>query len=563
MGGGPDPPRAVLALSPDGKWGAFALGNTVICLDRAAATAAPLPAPHAAPVRALAYSADSAHIASGGDDKAVIVRAQAGSWLPTSTWAAPKKVSAVSLVRPRPPAGRLFAIAGDKFGDVLSAGVPSEEEAAAAAAAAGASPHTHPPPHASFGHFCTILTSLAHAPAPAGTPRTDGAAGGWLASADGGGRLRVSALPADPTAHGGGYGIPEALAFCSGHTAFVTGVAWVGAVPPPPPPPPPGSAAGEEGEGSPAAPPFALSPRPAAPPPPGCLLASASGDGSVRLWRPADGALLATHWPTPAAAAHAAARSSDRAGIGARLAAKRAAAARAFAALSGAEVGGGGAPAEKVGAAAGADGDGDGNGDGGDDGDGDGDGPAADWSRGDGLRRPPPPAVIALAASPDGATLAAVVEGRAEVCLLRVGVEGGGRGGSLTPAGTLALPRVPRPTAIAFDPSAPGPGALWGVGVGEGGTGLVVGAAAVGGGGGGPSPLPPPGSAAVEAAVAAAAAVEAALPDPPLPPTREQLNLELRRTAALGEPRLDPRVLAAEAEKGEGRAKPPEGGCGD
>jgi hypothetical protein len=63
--------------------------------------------------------------------------------------------------------------------------------------------------------------------------------------------------------------------------------------------------------------------------------------------------------------------------------------------------------------------------------------------------------------------------------------------------------------------------------------------------------------------VAAAAAVEAALPDPPLPPTREQLNLELRRTAALGEPRLDPRVLAAEAEKGEGRAKPPEGGCGD
>jgi len=550
MGGNPDPPRPTLALSPDGKWAAVALGGRVVCLDRGAGTAATAPGTHAGPVRALAFSPAGTHLVSGGDDKAVIVReagqggataAAAPSWPVTSTWAAPKKVSAVALLTPRPASARLFSLAGDKFGDILAAEVGDGK--AGGEEAAG---------HACCGHFCTIVTSLAHAPPPPGLPPSDPAGGGWLASADGGGRARVSPLPADPTAHAAGYGIPEALAFCAGHTAFVTGLAWCGVLTTATPPASAGGAdadadADADAGAPPSDPPYPLSPPPSTPPPPGLLLATASGDGSVRLWRPADGALLATHWATPAAAAHAAARSRDRAGIAARLAAKRAAAARAFAACSN----GGGKEEEEEAEAAGG-------GEGGDD------APAADWSRPDGVRRPPPPAVVALAASPDGATLAAVVEGEDAVQLLTVTVTvgGGGGGGSLARAGALTLPRVPRPTAVAWDPApSPSGGAvLWGVGLGEGAApGLVLGAASVGGGAeGGPPALPAPAVAAVEAAAAAATAADAAAAPagaPPLPPTRDQINLEMRRTAANGEPRLDPRVLEAEAAAENKRAK--------
>ena len=94
-----------------------------------------------------------------------------------------------------------------------------------------------------LGHYCSILTSLSLS-----------ADGTLLASTDREGKARVSVMPQDPL-----QGAHEIHSYCLGHTNFVSCAAFVR-----------GSAGGGE------------------------MLLTGSGDGTVRLWNPLDGRLLAT-----------------------------------------------------------------------------------------------------------------------------------------------------------------------------------------------------------------------------------------------------------------------------
>ena len=207
---------------------------------------------HAAPIRALARSPCGRFLVSGGDDKRVAVwdltRALAHSDDPKKealVWCATlaKKVSAVAFA-----SDSRHVFAGDKFGDVSCA--PTIPGVAGAEA----------PPAVTMrlclGHFSTIVTCVACSP--------DGA---YLATGDRDGKIRVSRLPAwkdGQEAEGpSAMRAPTIQSYCLGHEGYVAALCWLPAH------------KGHEG---------------------GCL-ASCGGDGTVRLWRAADGRPIAVGRP--------------------------------------------------------------------------------------------------------------------------------------------------------------------------------------------------------------------------------------------------------------------------
>jgi len=536
-------------------------------------------------------------VLSGGDDKAVRVferseskseHSEKGSeWLPVARWAAAKKVSAACFAGPDSP----HAIAADKFGDVVcgpataaealeaaarparplwrgapelfaakklapdrgrgksggggvaggggGGGAGGGEGGATAAAAAVAAPAAAAAPAATkggepagslpaplplFGHFCTVVTALALS--------SDSAA---LASCDRDGKVRVTRLPPGGALAARG-GAPEALAFCLGHTAFCTGVAFLEAAP------------RNGGAGSPSAPPPAASP-PSPPSSPSYLVASSSGDGCVRLWgchADARGGMPLAALPCSEAATEAARRRGEACKrVAEVVAARRAAKARVTAALpfggekkakkEEEEEGG-----EKGANGGGADGNenGNGNGNGSDGGDEGGEEDEDDFA---GLDLPSslaaPPAVVCLAGDGRG-TLVAAVEGEPELLVIEVlaGNPGGAPPTSPSPPSPLlrvsarvAVPGVARPTSLALDATR---GLVWAAGVDERTGKLAVcfaelPSAAAGGDGRG-TPLP---SAEALRALCDAADAGAVSPVPP------QISQDLRRSL------VSPRVM--------------------
>ncbi|KAK9822393.1 hypothetical protein WJX81_008598 [Elliptochloris bilobata] len=194
-----------------------------------------------------------------------------------------------------------------------------------------------------------------------------------LASADRDGKVRVSVLPRTPL-----LGVPEIQSFCLGHTAFASCVAFADC-------------------------------------PAGLRMLSGSGDGTVRLWDPESGSLLATL----AASALPAVPAADGAGAAAAdQAAEDAAVDEEL--------------LEKAAVAA----------------------PSGHlWLY---PREELPPAVLCIAVAPDGRTAAIAVEGQPELLVLDVD----GAAGTLTLTQELELPGLTRPTAAAFDRD----GRLWVVG---------------------------------------------------------------------------------------------------
>ena len=514
---------------------------------------------HSAPIRAVAFDASSSRVLSGGDDKAVNVFEKSENekqkWHPVARWAAAKKVSAACFAGPNSP----HAIAADKFGDVVCGPATSEEALAAserparplwrgapeifaakklapdkgrgrkskgggegegdaiaaaganAAAPADAAPAAaaaavavakeeeepaafSPPPLPLFGHFCTVVTALSLS--------ADSTA---LASCDRDGKVRVTRLPLNDLSARGGA--PETLAFCLGHTAFCTGVVFLGEK--------------DAGSSSPSS---------------SYLVASSSGDGCVRLWEcrsdARGGVPLGSALPCSEAATEAATRRGEACRkVAEVVAARRAAKARVTAALPfGCE--GKRAKKEEGEEEEGANGEGADGGGEGDEGEGDED----DFA---GLDLPSslaaPPAVVCLAGD-RGRTLVAAVEGEPELLVIDV-VENGENGSkapssssSLRVSARIAVTGVASPTSLALDSKRR---VVWAAGV-DAETGKLVvgfaklpGEASVDGGEEGTS-LP---SAEALASLCDAADAGAVLPAPP------QISQDLRRSL------VSPRVM--------------------
>ena len=531
--------------------------------------------------------------------------AAAAVWRPVARWAAAKKVSAACFAGRASPH---LAIAADKFGDVVCGPATAEEACEAArrparplwrgapeifvakklapdrargrttgngrggeggagagggggrgegetTAAADAAREEQeepaaPPPLPLFGHFCTVVTALSLS--------ADSTA---LASCDRDGKVRVTRLPhggAGGGSGGGGGGLtarggaPETLAFCLGHTAFCTGVAFL-----------------EDGEEKKNADAFSSS---SSSPPPSSsyLVASSSGDGSVRLWEcfaDARGGVPLAALPCSDAAAEASRRRGEACKkVAEVVAARRAAKARVTAALP---FGGGGEKRAKKEEGAGEEkeengeaggGSGGGGGGGGNDIASDGDEEAEGEEEDDfaGLDLPSsltaPPAVVCLAGD-RCRTLVAAVEGEPELLVIEVGAaeaekrnDGETSTAATAPSSSssalslrisarVAVPGVARPTSLALDAQHR---LVWAAGV-DGDTGkLVVGfaklpdapAAAGGGGGGGDCGedafLP-----SAEALCALCDAADAGAVSPPPP----QISQDLRRSL------VSPRVV--------------------
>ncbi|BDA46966.1 probable tRNA (guanine-N(7)-)-methyltransferase non-catalytic subunit at N-terminal half [Coccomyxa sp. Obi] len=246
-------------------------------------------------------------------------------------------------------------------------------------------------PRPLLGHFCSIITDLAASPD-----------GKYLVSTDRDSKVRVSMLPKEPL-----QGAHEIQSYCLGHTSFVTACAFVTTS--------------------------------------DCtLLASAGGDGTVRLWDHVSGELLDT-CQVPAVRALAAVVEQVEADAQAAAAAK----------LPEQEAPGtanlDSAPSStadmEVGDAAA-----NGSGYESDNEDNDEDAPGPRHN----APEPATAAALALAASPDGRYLAVLVEFQDEVTILTVDASGR----KLAMSQRLAMHDLALPTAVQFDRE----GRLWAIG---------------------------------------------------------------------------------------------------
>jgi tRNA (guanine-N(7)-)-methyltransferase subunit TRM82 len=223
-----------------------------------------------------------------------------------------------------------------------------------------------------------------------------------VASTDQDGKARVSVLPQQPL--GGSY---EVQSYCLGHTSFITSATFVSA---------PAAAAG-------------------------CLLVTGAGDGSVRLWEPLSGGCLDVY-----VASAGQQEEEEQEEEGGREAAEAAEAA---------EEGAAGEQAAAAAAAQEEEEEEEGGGEGGED---------EEQQR----RRPPESsacAVLCVAASHDGASVAVAVEGERELLLLSLDQQAR----KLALAQRLAVPGLAHPCSAAFGAG----GRLWvagGVPVQESGT---------------------------------------------------------------------------------------------
>ncbi|KAI7842826.1 hypothetical protein COHA_003572 [Chlorella ohadii] len=238
-----DPPRAVLAVHPQGAAVAVAVGPELRVFDTKAQKLHTLVSKPeagqgqqqgkgqqaAAPfIRGLAFDASGRYLLAGSEDKAAGLRLwDCTTWQLLQGIKVPKKVTTCAFT-----ADGRHMLAADKFGDVLAAATQRPE---------GLPEGQAQEPEILLGHYCAILTSLSLS-----------ANGSLLATTDRDHRVRVSIVPADPLA-----GAHEIQSFCFGHTTFVTCSAFV-----------------HQGQQE--------------------LLVSGGGDGTLRLWDPLTGQLLHT-----------------------------------------------------------------------------------------------------------------------------------------------------------------------------------------------------------------------------------------------------------------------------
>lgn len=210
--------------------------------------------------------------------------------LPTASWQAPKKVSAVAAV----DVGGMHAFFADRYGDVLSAPLPPPLALASAAVAGGeaqggggqkgpeGTTDNAPPLPSAFalGHLSSAVSRVL------AVPEGGGGGGGpdhphhhhpaLVATADADGKVRLSRVPPTP-AFLARHGCPDVQAYGLGHQSAVVDLAllmlpavWVYS----------GGGGGSVGSGEGATPP----PKTTTP-----VIVSGSADGTVRLWCPATG----------------------------------------------------------------------------------------------------------------------------------------------------------------------------------------------------------------------------------------------------------------------------------
>mmetsp|Transcript_9228 Transcript_9228/g.19058 ORF Transcript_9228/g.19058 Transcript_9228/m.19058 type:complete len:457 (-) Transcript_9228:163-1533(-) len=186
---------------------------------------------HTAALRCLAFAQSGHLMASAGDDKLVKVW-DTKTWKCLRSWLSPKKISAVQFS----PKGDWVFFA-NKFGEVLAASCSAaelEKEVTELKPGEGS--------NLVLGHCCSIITDI--------LIPSDGR---HIITCDRDEKIRTSRMPTDPS-----DGSHEIAAYCLGHRSFVTCLAHVK------------SPGGEQ------------------------LLLSGGGDGTVRLWQPELGTLLAT-----------------------------------------------------------------------------------------------------------------------------------------------------------------------------------------------------------------------------------------------------------------------------
>lgn len=135
---------------------------------------------HSAPIHALSFSADGRLLLTGSEDKLLKVWC-ADSWRCVRVLSAPKKISAAAF-----SANASHVMFADKFGDVqVGATGPAAPPPAEGSAPAAPAPV---PGSLLLGHFCAVVTSLQAT-----------ADGKYVISTDRESKVRVSAMPKEPT----------------------------------------------------------------------------------------------------------------------------------------------------------------------------------------------------------------------------------------------------------------------------------------------------------------------------------------------------------------------------